>query len=176
MPLTSSKNRLIYNILEALREGFTHFSGPSRVALLFAEKRDDPIRVCDPEELLRGHEPKLRELYLDNDAWRTKAPDTRGMKRFGQIYAEPNLHLSGLISFGGRSRSIFYQMWFTEHHPDMCSIAPTERWLEHAAYLLSHDFATAKTFYTDSSQYVLREYATHAVHDAILDGLNLEVG
>lgn len=176
MPSKTARNRLIFNVLEALREGLTHFSGPSRVACLYAEKPEDPIRVCDPEDLLRGHEPKLKELYLDSDAWRTKAPDIRGMKRFGQISVEPNLHLSGLISFGGRSRSIFYQMWFTEHHPDMCSIIPTERWLEHAAFLLSHDFATAKTFYTDSSQYVLREYATHAVHDALLDELNLKLG
>jgi len=176
MPTKISKNHLIYNVLEALREGFTHFSGPSRVALLYAEKRDDPMRVCDPEDLLRGHEPKLKELYLDSDAWRAEAPDTRDMKRFGQIDTLPNLHLSGLISFGGRSRSIFYQMWFAEHHPDMCSVLPTERWLEHATYLLSHDFATAKTFSTDSSRYVLREYATHAVHDAILDGLNLKMG
>ncbi len=176
MGVKASKNHLVFHVLEALREGLTHFSGPSRVALIYAEKRDDPMRVCDPEDLLRGHEPKLKELYLNSNAWRLNAPNQRDLQRFGQIYPEPNLHLSGLISFGGRSRSIFYQMWFTEHHPDMCSIMPTERWLEHAAYLLSHDFATARTFHTDSSQYVLREYATHAVHDALLDGLNLKVG
>lgn len=172
----TTKKYLVFNVLQALREGLTHFSGPSRVALIYTEKRDDPMRVCDPEDLLRGHEPKLKELYVDRDTWRTKAPDPRDMQRFGHIFPEPNLHLSGLISFGGRSQSIFYQMWFTEHHPDMCSILPTERWLEHAAYLLSHDFATARTFLTDSSQYVLREYATHAVHDTLMDGLNLKVG
>ncbi|ROQ90703.1 DNA integrity scanning protein DisA nucleotide-binding domain protein [Desulfosoma caldarium] len=171
-----SKNALVFNVLQALREGLTHFSGPSRVALVYAEKRDDPMRVCDPEDLLRGHEPKLKELYIDSDTWRTGAPDPPDMQRFGHIFPEPNLHLSGLISFGGRSRSIFYQMWFTEHHPDMCSILPTERWLEHAAYLLSHDFATARTFLTDSSHYVLREYATHAVHDALVDSVNFNVG
>jgi hypothetical protein len=46
--------------------------------------------------------------------------------------------LAGLISCGGRSSSVFFQMWFTDHHPDMCSIGPTERWLEHAAWRFSH--------------------------------------
>ncbi len=172
----STKNLFLFNVLDGLREGLNQFSGPSRVALLFAETPDDPMRICDPENLLRGHEPKLKKLFLDDDQWRADAPDTHGMNRFGQIYPEKNLHLAGLISYGGRSQSIFYQMWFTEHHPDMCSVAPTERWLEHAVWLLSHDFATSSAFYTGSSRYVLREYATHAVRDAILDGLNEKLG
>jgi len=176
MPTTSAKNLFIFNVLDGLREGLSQFSGPSRAALLYAESPGDPMRICDPENLLRGHEPMLKALYLDSDEWRSNAPDTHGMKRFGQIYPEKNLEMAGLISYGGRSRSIFYQMWFTEHHPDMCSVAPTERWLEHAVWLLSHDFATSSAFYTGSSRYVLREYATHAVRDAVMDGLNMMIG
>ncbi|SMC23715.1 DisA checkpoint controller nucleotide-binding [Desulfacinum hydrothermale DSM 13146] len=176
MPTTSAKNLFIFNVLDGLRDGLSQFSGPSRAALLYAESAHDPIRICDPENLLRGHEPMLQALYLDSDQWRSEAPDTQGMQRFGQIYPEKNLELAGLISYGGRSQSIFYQMWFTEHHPDMCSVVPTERWLEHAVWLLSHDFATSSAFYTGSSRYVLREYATHAVRDTIMDGLNLMVG
>jgi hypothetical protein len=58
----------------------------------------------------------------------------------------------------------------------MCSIGPTERWLEHAVFLLSHDLAYEEAFYTGSSGYVLREYAVHAVRDYVLDEVNRMLG
>ena len=166
----------IFHTLDGLREGLSHFSEPSRVALIYAVRADDPIRVYDPQHLLKGHEPILRELYLDSDEWRSTPTDFEMVRRFGQIQVVKNLDLTGLISCGGRSYSIFYQMWFTEHHPDMCSTGPTERWLEHAAWLLSHDFSSDNKFCTGASGYVLREYATHAVRDYIVDELNLMMG
>ena len=87
-----------------------------------------------------------------------------------------NLQLAGLISWGGLSSSVFYQMWFSEHHPDMCSIGPTECWLEHAAWRLSHDVANEKELYTGISGSFLREYATHAVRDFIVDQMSLVLG
>jgi len=172
----SIKNLCIYHVLDGLAEGLSHYSGPSRAALLYAEKPDDKIQVCDPQRLLEGHEPVLKKLYVTSDGWRREAPSTLNFKLFGQIYPERNLQLAGLISFGGRTQSMFYQMWFTEHHPDMCSIGPTERWLEHAVSLLAHDFANEDAFYTRNSRYVLREYATHAVRDFIRDDLNIKFG
>jgi hypothetical protein len=172
----SFKNLVLFRVLEGLREGLSQFSGPSRVALIYAEKNDDPVHVYDPQDLLRGHEPKLKEIYLDQENWRTISPDPRHISFLGEVYPERNLDLAGLISFGGRTRSISYQMWFTEHHPDICSIGPTERWLEHAVFLLAHEFASESAFYTGSSSYVLREYATHAVRDHIRDELNLLFG
>jgi hypothetical protein len=168
----SFKNLVLFRVLEGLREGLSQFSGPSRVALIYAEDHDDPVRVYDPQDLLRGHEPKLKEIYLDRETWRTISPDPRHITFLGEVYPEVNLDLAGLISFGGRTRSISYQMWFTEHHPDICSIGPTERWLEHATFLLANEFASERAFYTGSSSYVLREYATHAVRDHIRDELN----
>ena len=58
----------------------------------------------------------------------------------------------------------------------MCSIGPTECWLEHAVWLLSHDFATQDPLYTRTSGNVLREYATHAVRDYIIDQMNVVLG
>ena len=89
---------------------------------------------------------------------------------------EKNLQLAGIISYGGRSSSVFYQMWFSEHHPDMCSVGPSERWLEHAAWRFSHDIANEKHLYTGISGSFLREYATHAVRDFIVDEMNLKLG
>ena len=160
----SYRNLCIFHTLDGLRDGLSHFSHPSRAALIYAIEAHDPVRVYDPQNLLHGHEPILKEIYLDSEEWSQNAPDFDKMRRFGQIQVEKNLQLTGLISCGGRSHSVFYQMWFTEHHPDMCSTGPTERWLEHAAWLLSHDLASDNTFCTGTSGYVLREYATHAVY------------
>jgi hypothetical protein len=162
--------------LDGVRDGLSHFSGPSRVALLFAVAPDDPMRILDPQNLLRGHEPKFKELYLDTDNWRGPLPSTAGRQARGSMLPEENLGLAGLISQGGRFSAVAYQMWFTEHHPDMCSIGPTERWLEHAAFRLAHDLAHESGMYTGISGSFLREYATHAVRDYLVDELNVMLG
>jgi len=172
----SGKNLCLYHILDGLREGLSRFSGQSRTAIIYGECPDDPIRVYDPQDLLQGHEPKIKEIYLDSDEWRVNSPNTQDISISGQIIPEKNLELSGLISYGGRTRSIFYQMWFTEHHPDMCSIGPTERWLEHAVYLLSLAITFEDSFYATTSGHALREYASYAVRDYILDEVNLMFG
>lgn len=153
-----------------------HFSGPSRVALIYAVNPDDEICVYDPQSLLEGHQPKFRELYIDSDQWRRDGPERLSMRPFGHIHTEKNLELAGLISFDARSRSLFYQMWFTEHHLDTCSTGPIERWLEHAAWRLSHDLANQGELYTGISGYFLREYATHAVRDHLVDTMNVILG
>ena len=51
----SVKNLCLFHIIDGLRQGLSHFSGPSRAALMYAEMADDPIRVYDPQDLLRGH-------------------------------------------------------------------------------------------------------------------------
>lgn len=164
------------HIFEGLQDGLSHFSGPSRVAILYALNPAAPLRIYDPQKLLRGHEPKLKELYIDSSKWREEASRTRNMSRYSQPISEPNLQLAGLISTGGKSRSMFYQMWFTEHHPDMCHIGPTERWLEHAVWLLSQEIGRQNNEYTGASSYVVREYAPHAVRDFIVDELNRRIG
>jgi hypothetical protein len=172
----SFRHMCIINILDGLRDGLSHFSTQSRAAVIYAIEATDPICIYDPQNLLRGHEPRLKELYLDSNAWRDHPSPAATLGTVGPIYFEKNLQLAGLISFGARSGSIFYQMWFTEQHPDMCSIGPTERWLEHAAWLLSQDVAAQNFFCMGTSGYVLREYATHAVRDHIVDERNIMMG
>ena len=176
MSTASYRNQCIYHTLDGLRDGLSQFSRPSRVALIYAVEEQAPIRVYDPQHLLRGHEPILREIYLETDDWQKNIPDFKRLKHYGQIHVEPNLELTGLIACGAWSPTLFYQMWFTEHHPDMCSTGPSERWLEHAAWLLSHDFASESTFCTGTSGYVLRGYATHAVRDFLIDEINVMMG
>jgi hypothetical protein len=168
--------RCLSDTLDGLRDGLSHFAGPSRVAILFSIEPESPLCICDPQNLLRGHELKFKKLYLDNIDWRQRIAADLQKDCFGYMLPEKNLELAGLISFGGCSHSVFYQIWFTEHHPDMCTIGPTERWLEHAAWRFSHDIANERELYTGISGSFLREYATHAVRDYIVDRMNALLG
>jgi len=168
--------RCVSDTLDGLREGISHFSGTSRVAVIYCITAETPLFICDPENLLQGHEPKFKELYLENDLWSRKVKMESDKSKFGLIYPEKNQELTGLISYGGRSGSVFYQRWFTEHHPDLCSTGPTERWLEHAVWRFSHDMAKERDLYTGISGTFLREYATHAVRDHIVDEMNVYLG
>lgn len=168
--------KCIEDTIDGLQEGLSHFSGPSRAAVIYAVTPDDPMRIHDPQNLLRGHEPIFEELYLVCDDWRKNFRHSGKIEKFRHMVPEKNLDLAGLISWGGRSSSVFYQMWFTEHHPDMVSIGPTECWLEHAAWRLSHDVANEAELYTGISGSFLSEYSTHAVRDYVVDQMNVTFG
>jgi hypothetical protein len=162
------ENICIFHILDGLRDGLSHFSGPSRVALIYAIAPGAPLRIYDPQDLLEGHELRLREYYLESDAWKKNlvATDRLNLPVFTD---DPSLQLAGLIAFGGSAPAFCYQMWFTEHHPDICSIGPTKRWLENAVVLLVQDMAASNILRIGTSGYVLQTYATHAVRDCIVD-------
>lgn len=166
----------IFHIHEALSEGLSHFSGPSRAALIYAEKRQGPLRIHDPQDLLTGWEPLIEKIYVRSNEWRECKPGILEGELPGQTIPEKGLDLAGLVSRGGRASSVFYQMWFTEEHSTLCSTGPTERWLEHAACLLAHDWANEEWFYTRNSYYVIREYAMHAIRDYVQDRLDVKFG
>jgi len=168
--------KCIEDTIDGLQDGLSHFSGSSRAAVIYAITSGAPMRIYDPQDLLRGHEPIFEELYLVGDGWCRSIKLPEGIEKFRHMAPEKNLELAGLISWGGRSGSVFYQMWFTEHHPDMCAIGPTECWLEHAAWRLSHDIANGEALYTGISGSFLSEYATHAVRDHVVDKINFSLG
>lgn len=58
----------------------------------------------------------------------------------------------------------------------MCSTGPTERWLEHAAWLLSQNFASDNVLYIETSGNVLQNWAQHAVRNCIVDARSAEIG
>lgn len=168
--------RCISDTLSGVRDGLSRFSGESRTAVIYCLDPKNSLYILDPQNLMKGYEPKLKEIYLDNGEWRKKEQFVFDRNTFSHIDPLANLQLDGRISYGGTSGSVFYQMWFTEHHPDMCSVGPTERWLEHAVLRFSHDIADERILYTGISGSFLREYATHAVHDYIVDVTNLKLG
>lgn len=166
----------ITNILNGVSDGLSKYSHPSRVALIFAAKEDDPVSVFDPQNILRGHESKLKELFFDNQyAWRARIREKIKFQPLGHIVGEDDPGLSGLISYGGCSSDFFYQMWLTNHHPDMCSVHPTERWLEQAASLLVHDYNSGSVA-INSSDYVLKNYSLQAIADYIVDERERNLG
>ena len=165
MDSTSFESICITHILEGLRDGLSHFSQSSRVALIYAANPGDPPRVCDPQGLLDGHQPKLRDHYLYASSWRGQVP-AEGLEL---LQDGEGVDLSGLISLGARSRSMNFQMWFTEEHPDMCSVGPTLRWLEYAAGLLSQRFVSRDVQSLDTAGFMLQRCATNAVRDHIVD-------
>jgi hypothetical protein len=164
--------KCIDHIHDGLCNGLTRFSGPSRAALIYAMDENSPLRVHDPQELLRGHEPRLKELYLKG---RRVTGSAENRSRQSPPHGKSQ-DLTGLIAYGGRFPNIFYQMWFSEQHVDMCSTGPTERWLEHACRLMSQDLGSRSIMDLETSGYVLQDFATHAVRDHLVDVRNMSVG
>ena len=165
----------LHNVLEGLRLGLCDFSGPSRVALIYAQERGAPLHIVDPQNLLQGHEPRLREYYLDSDEWRVDLPDPEHVTFFDQAKAK-RVGLAGLVSLGGRAPGVAYQMWFTDRHVDLCSPGPSRRWLELALLQFSQNLAARDLFALDSTAHMLQEMAPHAVHDYIVDERSQAIG
>jgi hypothetical protein len=166
----------ISNILKGVEEGLSKYSNYSRVALVFAALENDPVLVVDPQNILKGHESKLREVFYENyDQWKKTVKEKITGQPSGYIVPEDELSLSGLITYAGCSNDFFYQMWFTDHHPDMCSVHPTKRWLEQAACLLVQDY-NSTTPAINSSDYVLKNYSLQAIADFIVDQREQNLG
>ncbi|CAG36415.1 DNA integrity scanning protein DisA nucleotide-binding domain protein [Desulfotalea psychrophila] len=165
--------RCLTDTLRGIREGLSLFTGhSSRVAAIFSLTENSDIYIFDPQDLLGGHAPKIRSIFTKPS--NGQPPTTAAT--VNTILGEKDIDLDGLISFGGTAPSMFYQKWFTEHHPDICSTEPVECWLEHATQCISNDLTTRPEFYTGISGNFLREYASHAVRDSIVDLLNLSLG
>lgn len=170
-----SRQLSLYYALEGLKEGLSQFTHPSRVALIYAlSPEEDSLRVYDPYDLLRGHEPVLEELFLKEKIWLKVGKDR--LSQLGDLIKFENLRLSGLISFGGWSNSLYYQKWFTEHHFDLCSTGPIERWLEQAVRLLAQDFALESSMTLGNTALMLEGLALHAIRDYIVDKRNELMG
>lgn len=165
---SSFENICIFHILDGLRDGLSHFSDTSRAALVYTSQQGGQPRIYDPQDLLRGHEPRLQEFFFGTDTWHGH-PVEGGEIEFLEEELYKQLELAGIISFGGRSREVPFQMWFTEEHPDMCSVGPTRRWLEYAVRLFAQNYNLQNVTNIDTAGYMLHNCAVHAVRDFIVD-------
>lgn len=175
MPGCGFESICVHHILDGLRVGLSHFAGLSRAAAIYAVGPDDPPRIYDPQNLLRGHEPRLAEVYLDSRDWRGTQPDGP-LVDFIEPAAAHDLSLAGRIGFGGRSKALAYQMWFTEQHPDLCSVGPIRHWLEYAVRLFSQNYDMQNVLNLDAAEYLLQGLARHAVRDFLVDERSMLLG
>ena len=165
----TSRELCLSNILNGLAEGLSKFSNPSRVAVIYKPAFRDPLQIFDPQNILKGHESRIKEVYLENyQEWKQSIVDCIEKQPKGFLIPVDELSLAGLISYGACGESFFYQMWLTDHHPDICSVEPTRKWLEHAACLLSSDYYSDRVI-INSSGYVLKNYSLQAIADHIVD-------
>lgn len=162
--------------IEGLREGLSDFSGQSTTAVIYRLNHNEDLFIYDPDSLLRGHELKIKKFYYSEENGATTHEYLGNSNCYSQIEPVADFQIDGLLSFGGSSATVPYQMWFTEHHPDVTSTGPTHSWLEHTVLRFSHDIANDSELYTGISGKFLREYSTHAIHNYIVKESQLYTG
>ena len=150
--------KCIIESLHGVREGLTKFSGKSRIGVIFSLTETSDYYIFDPQNLFGDHAPKLRDFYYNSSSKSCAA------------------ELNGLISYCSRSPSIQYQVWYTEHHPDLCSTKPTEYWLAHVTDCVTQDLTAQPELYTGISGNFLREYAIHAIRAYLKDQIANDLG
>ncbi len=129
-------NLTVFHLLSGLHQGLSRFSGQSRVALIVAVKPNDPLCVCDPQDLLKEHKREVFDYYIQKNAWTQNligVNDSSGDS--GKLVG--CAELPGTISVGYSSTGLFYQAWFAEHHQSAPGTGVIECWLNHCAYVLS---------------------------------------
>ncbi len=160
--MTQSDVVTVFRLMRGVRTGLTAFSGLSRVALIMTRRAAQPLLIFDHQDLLAPFRPQLRRHYLDGSDWRSDIGETTDWAPLGMAQ-NAQTTVPHLISFGSYSNPVYYQMWFTEHHSDMCSPGPTERWLQAAAWNLSHDLALGGSNRTDATMNALEYNALPAL-------------
>jgi len=166
-PMKPNRHHLLclYYVLDGLRQGLCKFSGPSRAAIIYGINPEDPLRILDPQDLLKEHKNSLKKYYIETDKWCRNLPEP-GQVFFDQTQIR-SLELRGVLSLGRRARGSSYQMWFTDHHADLCSPGPTCRWLEFALSQLSQSLIVQDILSVESAGHLLQEMVVHSLHDHI---------
>jgi hypothetical protein len=95
--------KCIEDTIDGLQDGLSHFSGSSRAAVIYAITPDGPMRICDPQKLLRGHEPIFEELNIVSGDWRYDIRPSDEIKKFQHMVPEKNLELAP--AYGARKKS-----------------------------------------------------------------------
>jgi len=152
--------RCIYETATGLRAGLSQFSGNSRVAVIYKTTKEPPFYIYDPANLLKNYEPKLKSLFSTRKRFRDILKATTS---FSHIFKDDSIRIDGLLTSTGLSSSVRYQVWFTEHHPDICSPLPILKWMKYAILRVSHDIANKEHLYTGISGHFLKEYSFQAV-------------
>ncbi len=166
------ENICLFHILDGLRDGLSHYTRPTRVALVYCIEPAGELHVYDPMNLLRGHETMLRDFFLYNQEWRKEKPFAGGLELLDRKHFQ-GLQLAGIIAHGGRTDAVGYQVWFTEEYPDICSLGPIRMWMEYAVRLFAQNYEIQNVMNIDTAGYVLQQCANHAVRDFLVEERSL---
>jgi len=168
--------RCISDTLNGLSDGLSRLTGFGRVAVIYRVSENSHTMICDPQNILQEHKPKIKRMLVDDRFRRSVDVSELKQAKVNRIFSEQDLELTGIMEYGGQSGAVYYQAWFAEQHPDLCSTGPVRRWLEHAVWCFSHDIANGEDMYTGISGAFLRDYSFHAVRDHIVDEINIHLG
>ena len=128
---------------EALRgtwEGLSEFlCRPTRVAVVFAEKENDPLRVFDYQGLLKENKASISAFFSSRNNWSTSTAIRGRPFHMAQNLSTKALNIPCSVAM--HSDPMFYQCWIAEHAENVCSTGVVTRWLQNAAWILSHDIA-----------------------------------
>ena len=58
--------RCVKDTTHGLRKGLNQFSSRGKAALIYAIRKNDPLKIYDPDGLLTEHALKLRDFYFRN--------------------------------------------------------------------------------------------------------------
>lgn len=150
-------------IFEGLQAGLSRFNqSPTRSALLFAPSPSDDLFLLDPHGLTVGHEPALANLSLAWDLNRAGEGSTSDAVLFD---AGPDL--AGVVGMGVFGEALHYQLWLTDHPPDLASVGPIKTWLARAALFAEQDQNLGGVL-AETAGRVLKHYAAEAVREHLL--------
>lgn len=163
------------SFVPGLEKGLSMFSGPSRVALILGLADGDPLRVYDRHDLLSESRAEIRSFY-DSSRWNELAVTRTDRGFLGRALG--SAEVTALTSAGYSATSLYYQMWFTEHHANVVCHGPTERWLQHAAEILAHHAMWGKVTWGDAETlgHAIEWYTPRAVEDHLRSALSSTLG
>jgi len=135
--------RAAERVASALHRGLTEFAGREiRVALLLCLKREEPLFVYDPADLLGLDKKAIEKQYRTSQSWREVEPPKRPAGLWtgrDLIYAENDLKSDQFLDFYSCTSSAFVQHWVVERHISLGTEQIIMKWIMAASLKISHD-------------------------------------
>lgn len=156
------QRRLLFRMLSSLRQALTEFSGPCRMAALFAREFADPLIVIDPQGLLSEYRDALKQRYVDDVGWRGSEENFR--KRTGLSFSLGSLDQTDLVEVHAHSNAFCYLAIFTERKSNQYISGPVEEWLRAAASFLAWDMRGDQLPVEPASRHAIENYALSAIN------------
>jgi hypothetical protein len=159
-----SKCIAAFDALRGTWEGLSEFlCRPTRVALVFAEKENDPLRVFDYHGLLKENKSSISAFFSSRNNWCSTHTITGSPFHIADNLSTQALNIPCSVAM--HSDPMFYQCWIAEQTENVCNIEVVNRWLWSAAWILSHDLAWIR--YTGAAPETTEDSLRHHSRQAV---------